>query len=220
MDSAAPGAPHVEKSLVVEAHEVAELGRTKYPKTTRSTRSHYGPTPPFCAPPLTPCVREVRDDDDVRTPEKYGNDPDTSRSLEPPTGPRTCSATPGVDSAASLQAGGPGFDSSCLHHRSKGPFRSTGRASDKMSTVTAQALGEKRQPTAPQGTGAFFTPALLCEYVVNWAIRSADDQVLEPSCGDPESLIAAAEPLSRLGGSVEGAPHGVELVDPRSTPAT
>lgn len=50
-------------------------------------------------------------------------------------------------------------------------------------------------PQLRKARGAFFTPALLCDYVVNWAIRRVDDQVLEPSCGDAEFLVAATERL-------------------------
>lgn len=63
--------------------------------------------------------------------------------------------------------------------------------------------------------GAFFTPPELSRFIVDWAVRAGDDRVLEPSCGDAEFLVAAAERL-RLLGSVERAPaggalHGVEL---------
>ena len=80
-----------------------------------------------------------------------------------------------------------------------------------MSSVTAQALEEEDTPQLRKARGAFFTPALLCDYVVDWAVRSADDRILEPSCGDAEFLVSAAARLSSLGGSVEEALHGVEL---------
>ena len=80
-----------------------------------------------------------------------------------------------------------------------------------MSSVTAQALEDEDSPQLRKARGAFFTPVLLCDYVVDWAVRSADDRVLEPSCGDAEFLVAAARRLSRLGGSAEGALHGVEV---------
>ena len=78
-----------------------------------------------------------------------------------------------------------------------------------MSGVTARTLEDT--PKLRKARGAFFTPALLCDYVVDWAVRSAGDRILEPSCGDAEFLVSAAARLSRLGGSVEGALHGVEL---------
>nr|WP_205857590.1 N-6 DNA methylase [Phytoactinopolyspora endophytica] len=63
--------------------------------------------------------------------------------------------------------------------------------------------------------GAFFTPPALCDYVVDWAVRSADDVVLEPSCGEAAFLLSAAERLAKLGttaaGPAAGELHGVEL---------
>lgn len=47
--------------------------------------------------------------------------------------------------------------------------------------------------------GAFFTPEELTRFMVEWAIRSADDRVLEPSCGDAAFLLAAADRLRSLG---------------------
>lgn len=57
--------------------------------------------------------------------------------------------------------------------------------------------------------GAFFTPPSLCRFVSEWAIRSPDDVVLEPSCGDAEFLLAAHHRLSELGGT--GTLRGAEL---------
>jgi adenine-specific DNA-methyltransferase len=47
--------------------------------------------------------------------------------------------------------------------------------------------------------GAFFTPPELCAYVSEWAIRSASDRVLEPSCGDAAFLTAGGARLLDLG---------------------
>lgn len=49
--------------------------------------------------------------------------------------------------------------------------------------------------------GAFFTPRTVAEYVVRWAVRTADDRVLEPSCGEAEFLLAAAARRAELGTS-------------------
>ena len=60
--------------------------------------------------------------------------------------------------------------------------------------------------------GAFFTPASLCAYISHWAIRTAADRVLEPSCGDAAFLAAAARRLDELGAPPElGQLVGVEL---------
>lgn len=49
--------------------------------------------------------------------------------------------------------------------------------------------------------GAFFTPPELATFVIDWAIRSPSDTVLEPSCGDAAFLLPAACRLVDLGGS-------------------
>lgn len=62
--------------------------------------------------------------------------------------------------------------------------------------------------------GAFFTPAPLCRHVVDWAIRSASDDVLEPSCGEAAFLLAAGErfdTLATLAGAKKGRLDGIEL---------
>jgi adenine-specific DNA-methyltransferase len=47
--------------------------------------------------------------------------------------------------------------------------------------------------------GAFFTPPSIVRFMTTWAIRDADDLVLEPSCGDAEFLVHAVERLRDLG---------------------
>lgn len=48
--------------------------------------------------------------------------------------------------------------------------------------------------------GAFFTPTPITRFMSEWAIRSPDDRVLEPSCGDGAFLAASAQRLMALGG--------------------
>lgn len=48
--------------------------------------------------------------------------------------------------------------------------------------------------------GAFFTPSELAHFIATWAIRSAYDTVLEPSCGEAVFLQAAALRITELGG--------------------
>jgi adenine-specific DNA methylase len=72
---------------------------------------------------------------------------------------------------------------------------------------------------ARKARGAYFTPPELCRYVADWAIRSAWDEVLEPSCGEAAFLLAAGERLdtlaalaSEMRGSLDGFElHGIEL---------
>ena len=47
--------------------------------------------------------------------------------------------------------------------------------------------------------GGYYTSGALAQWLCDWAIRSADDQVLEPSCGDGVFLDAAAKRLGVLG---------------------
>jgi hypothetical protein len=54
--------------------------------------------------------------------------------------------------------------------------------------------------------GAFFTPGPVARFVADWAIRSADDAVLEPSCGEAAFLHEAGR-----GGRHRGPLVGVEL---------
>lgn len=51
---------------------------------------------------------------------------------------------------------------------------------------------------ARKARGAFFTPPNLARFVVQWALRTPLDNVLEPSCGEAAFLLAAAEQVSEL----------------------
>lgn len=48
--------------------------------------------------------------------------------------------------------------------------------------------------------GAFFTPKCLADYIAEWAIRSSEDMVLEPSCGEAVFIESCAERSFKLGG--------------------
>lgn len=68
--------------------------------------------------------------------------------------------------------------------------------------------------------GAFFTPAALCDYITAWALRSAQDRVLEPSCGEAAFLLSAARRLGDLGATPSaGLLSGVELHEASSREA-
>ncbi len=61
--------------------------------------------------------------------------------------------------------------------------------------------------------GAFFTPEVVARYLTDWAVRSAADVVLEPSCGEAAFLIATGRRLRDLGatGGLARHLHGAEL---------
>jgi adenine-specific DNA-methyltransferase len=70
-------------------------------------------------------------------------------------------------------------------------------------------------PHLRKARGAFFTPAELCDFVVDWAVRTPVDRVLEPSCGEAAFLRSAGRRLIGLGGRADGRTlHGVELHAP------
>ncbi len=58
--------------------------------------------------------------------------------------------------------------------------------------------------------GAFFTPEGITRHLAAWAIRSAEDRVLEPSTGEAAFLISAVERLIELGNTAP-AVDGVEI---------
>lgn len=75
-------------------------------------------------------------------------------------------------------------------------------------------LGLMQSLLEQKGRGAFYTPPQMVDPLVNWAIRTATDQVLDGGAGESVFLSAAAERLLRLGASPESActqVHGVEL---------
>ncbi|MCE9683736.1 HsdM family class I SAM-dependent methyltransferase [Halomonas alkalisoli] len=55
------------------------------------------------------------------------------------------------------------------------------------------------KPSDRKARGAFFTPPELANFITSWAIRSPDDKVLEPSCGEAAFLLPAADRLKQLG---------------------
>src|SRR5690349_1402770 len=63
--------------------------------------------------------------------------------------------------------------------------------------------------------GAFFTPSEISSFLVDWAIRSPSESVLEPSCGEASFLLPAGVGLKQLGGQrrPSGRLHGVEVHD-------
>ena len=71
--------------------------------------------------------------------------------------------------------------------------------------------------------GAFFTPSGLARYLVDWAIQTPDDTVLEPSCGEASFLLAAGEKLKGAGANPlfwSRQLHGVEIFQTSAENAT
>ena len=70
--------------------------------------------------------------------------------------------------------------------------------------------------------GGYYTPADVADWVAAWCVRSADDEVLEPCCGDGAFLRAAAKRLVALGAKPDAVAQqvqGVEVVAAEATKA-
>lgn len=65
-----------------------------------------------------------------------------------------------------------------------------------MTTLVAEATDTAAKR---KSRGAFFTPEAVCDFIADWAIRTQDDRVLEPSCGEAAFMLAATRRLRSLG---------------------
>ena len=72
--------------------------------------------------------------------------------------------------------------------------------------------------SARKARGAFFTPEGITRHLAAWAIRTAEDRVLEPSTGEAAFLISAVERLIELGNPAP-AVNGVEIHPPSARAA-
>ncbi|WP_457746317.1 N-6 DNA methylase [Sulfurimonas sp.] len=69
----------------------------------------------------------------------------------------------------------------------------------------------KKELTNQKLRGGYYTPEVLAEYIVNWAIRTSTDTILEPSCGDGNFVIAAINKLKSNGLKKKASIIAVEL---------
>jgi adenine-specific DNA-methyltransferase len=85
-------------------------------------------------------------------------------------------------------------------------------------TISARIVvraGMTAEERAQKARGAFFTPPKISQFLVDWALRSPNDSVLEPSCGDAAFLLPAARRLVELGSLPSAAQlHGVDIHQP------
>lgn len=75
--------------------------------------------------------------------------------------------------------------------------------------------GRFRDLHADKLRGGYYTSPEVAEWLCRWAVQTADDHVLEPSCGDGAFLEAAARRLQAIGAAPEAAASqmtGVEVV--------
>lgn len=59
--------------------------------------------------------------------------------------------------------------------------------------------------------GAFYTPSQVAQVLVDWAIRSPNDRVLDPACGEGIFLQASAGRLAQLKGDAPHQVFGIEI---------
>lgn len=71
---------------------------------------------------------------------------------------------------------------------------------------TSQEVGQNQRlinvkipATSQKLRGGYYTPAIIAEFLANWAIRHSETSILEPSCGDGNSLSAAVRVLEQHG---------------------
>lgn len=72
-------------------------------------------------------------------------------------------------------------------------------------------------PSGRKARGAFFTPPPIADFLVRWAVRSPQDRVMDPTCGEAVFLLAASRRLRALGAQPEeiiGQLAGVDLHRP------
>jgi adenine-specific DNA methylase len=88
--------------------------------------------------------------------------------------------------------------------------------------AASERQSSRRQPTARKSRGAYYTPPELSRFLSRWAIRSAGDQVLEPSCGEASFLLEAVRRLQQLAGAradISRQLQAVEVHPPAATAA-
>lgn len=66
---------------------------------------------------------------------------------------------------------------------------------------------------ARKSRGAFFTPSSLAEFIAKWSIRSGDDKILEPACGEAEFMLAAFDRLISMGVDVKAAEQNITGIE-------
>lgn len=65
-------------------------------------------------------------------------------------------------------------------------------------------------PSEVKARGAFYTPPKVAAFISRWAIRSGDDHVLEPACGDGSFIASAVERFAELGRTAPTSLVGIE----------
>jgi len=78
-------------------------------------------------------------------------------------------------------------------------------------------------PAEKKERGAYFTPRPVAQFLSDWAIRTPNDAILEPSCGEAVFLEAAGRRvaiISHANSEVDMSLRGIEIHAPSATRAT
>jgi len=79
-----------------------------------------------------------------------------------------------------------------------------------MSSTSILFAGKKKVSNQKL-RGGYYTPKILSDYMVDWAIRSETDNILEPSCGDGNFIESALNKLNRFNTDAPSSIISVEL---------
>jgi adenine-specific DNA methylase len=80
-----------------------------------------------------------------------------------------------------------------------------------MAESVREEVQEPQNGENSKALGAYYTDAQVAEFLIWWAIRSADERVLDPSFGGGVFLRAACKRLRQLGGDPSHRVFGVEI---------
>ena len=82
-----------------------------------------------------------------------------------------------------------------------------------MGVTVLRSIHPNDTPALRKERGAFFTPDDITRFISRWAIRGAEDLVMEPSAGDAAFLVAAVARLRELASDPKERPivDGVEI---------
>ena len=82
-----------------------------------------------------------------------------------------------------------------------------------MGVTVLRSIHPNDTPALRKERGAFFTPDDITRFITRWAIRGAEDLVMEPSAGDAAFLVAAVARLRELAADPDVRPivDGVEI---------
>ncbi|KHO22359.1 methyltransferase [Mycolicibacterium setense] len=94
----------------------------------------------------------------------------------------------------------------------------SGRCGHRFVGAVPHNSGVTESATARKARGAFFTPSQITDYLAQWAVRSADERILEPSAGDAAFMVAATRRLRALGVD-QPALDGIEIHPSSATTA-